>query len=171
MHAINILNSTPTSRRNFLLTLSATAAGAAFATTARAQHGLAAVALPPDIPKAITVYKDPDCGCCANWVKHIRAAGFVATVRDTRDMATVKASMGVPSALESCHTARIGAYTIEGHVPADVIVKLLQQKPEGLGLAVPGMPSGSPGMEGGRVDKYDVMLFDKAGKAQVFASR
>jgi hypothetical protein len=171
MPDMHILDSTRTSRRAFLLTLSASAAGVALATTAQAQRALAVVALPPDIPKEITVYKDPDCGCCANWVKHMRAAGFVATVRDTRDMATVKASMGVPSALESCHTARIGAYTIEGHVPADVIVKLLQQKPVGAGLAVPGMPSGSPGMEGGRVDKYDVMLFDKAGKAQVFASR
>jgi len=171
MHDINLSDSTRTSRRAFLRTLSATAVSAAIATSIRAQRRLATVALPPDIPKTITIYKDPDCGCCANWVKHIRAAGFVATVRDTRDMATVKASMGVPSALESCHTARIGAYTIEGHVPADVIVKLLQTKPVAVGLAVPGMPSGSPGMEGGRVDKYDVMLFDKAGKATVFVSR
>jgi hypothetical protein len=171
MHDINVSYSARTSRRSFLLALSASAIGTVLATTARAQRGLYDLALPPDIPKAITVYKDPDCGCCANWVKHIRAAGFVVTVRDTRDMATVKASMGVPSALESCHTARIGTYTIEGHVPADVIVKLLQAKPAAVGLAVPGMPSGSPGMEGGRVDKYDVMLFDKAGKATVFASR
>jgi hypothetical protein len=164
-----IPESVPTSRRTFLQALSATAM-AAFASIARAEGRPGAV-LPPDIPKAITVYKDPDCGCCANWVKHIRAAGFVATVRDTRDMATVKASMGVPSALESCHTARIGTYTIEGHVPADVLVALLQQKPLALGLAVPGMPIGSPGMEGGRADRYDVLLFDKTGKSKVFASR
>ena len=127
--------------------------------------------LPTGVPSAITVYKDPNCGCCAEWVKHIKAAGFVATVRDTADMPTVKASMGVPSALESCHTARVGSYVIEGHVPADVIVKLLQTKPLALGLAVPGMPMGSPGMEGGKPDKYDIMLFDKTGKSRVFASR
>ena len=102
---------------------------------------------------------------------HFQGAGFVTTVRDTTDMTTVKASMGVPKALESCHTARIGSYVIEGHVPADVIVKLLQTKPLALGLAVPGMPMGSPGMEGGKPDKYDIMLFDKTGKSRVFASR
>lgn len=127
--------------------------------------------LPPGVPSAITVYKDPNCGCCAAWVKHIQASGFVATVRDTADMTTVKASMGVPKALESCHTARVGSYVIEGHVPADVMVKLLQTKPLALGLAVPGMPMGSPGMEGGKPDKYDIMLFDKTGKSRVFASR
>lgn len=171
MHDINATHSARPSRRSFLLTLSASVAGVALSTTARAQRAFAAVALPPDIPKAITVYKDPECGCCAKWVKHMSAAGFVVTVRDTRDMATVKASMGVPSALESCHTARIGTYTIEGHVPADVIVTLLQQKPVAVGLSVPGMVSGSPGMEDGRVEKYDVLLFDKAGKARIFASR
>jgi hypothetical protein len=87
-------------------------------------------------------------------------------------MATVKASMGVPDALGSCHTARVGSYTIEGHVPADLIRKLLAEKPVARGLAVPGMPMGSPGMEqGGQKDRYDVLLFDKAGKTKVFASR
>lgn len=124
-------------------------------------------ALPP-----MTVYKDPNCGCCAEWVKHARKAGFEVTVRDTADMASVKASFGIPSALESCHTARVGAYAIEGHVPADVILKLLRDQPAARGLAVPGMPMGSPGMEqGGMKDAFDVVLFDKAGKTRVFASR
>jgi hypothetical protein len=124
-------------------------------------------ALPP-----MTVYKDPNCGCCAEWVKHARKAGFAVTVRDTADMASVKASFGIPSALESCHTARVGAYAIEGHVPADVILKLLRDQPAARGLAVPGMPMGSPGMEqGGMKDAFDVVLFDKAGKTRVFASR
>jgi hypothetical protein len=171
MSDIDLSHSARTSRRAFLLTLSAGAVGTVFASPALAALRPDVATLPPDIPKAMTVYKDPNCGCCANWVKHIRAAGFVVTVRDTSDMATVKASMGVPAALESCHTARIGMYTLEGHVPADLIVKLLQTKPVGIGLAVPGMPNGSPGMEGTTKDKYDVMLFDKAGKAQVFASR
>ena len=102
----------------------------------------------------------------------MKAAGFSATVHDTADMASVKSSMGVPSGLESCHTARVGNYTIEGHVPADVIERLLKEAPAGRGLAVPGMPAGSPGMEmGGRKDKYDIMLFDRSGKSRVYASR
>ncbi len=165
------------SRRSFLHALLGSVLATGAATVANAQlprpksAATSAAILPPGVPSAITVYKDPNCGCCAEWIKHIRAAGFVATVRDTSDMATVKASMGVPEALQSCHTARVGSYTIEGHVPADLMVKLLQQKPLALGLAVPGMPVGSPGMEGGRPDKYDVMLFDKAGKTRVYASR
>lgn len=122
--------------------------------------------------RAMTVYKDPNCGCCEQWVAHVKAAGFVVTVRDTADMQTVKASLGVPDALGSCHTARVGTYTIEGHVPADLIKKLLAEKPVARGLAVPGMPIGSPGMEqGNRKDPYDVLLFDKAGKTKVYASR
>lgn len=128
---------------------------------------LSGAALPP-----MTVYKDPNCGCCTEWVSHVRKAGFVVTVRDTADMSSVKASFGVPSALESCHTARVGAYAIEGHVPADLIQKLLREQPVARGLAVPGMPMGSPGMEqGSQKDAYDVVLFDKAGKTRVYASR
>ncbi len=120
----------------------------------------------------MTVYRDPNCGCCTDWVSHVRKAGFTVTVRDTADMASVKASFGVPSALESCHTARVGAYAIEGHVPADLIQKLLREQPVARGLAVPGMPIGSPGMEqGAQKDAYDVILFDKVGKTRVYASR
>lgn len=122
--------------------------------------------------KDMTVYKDPNCGCCSQWVDHVKKAGFTVTVRDTADMDSVKASFGVPNALASCHTARVGNYAIEGHVPADLIVKLLKEQPAGRGLAVPGMPVGSPGMEmGSRKDAYDVLLFDKAGKTRVYASR
>ena len=124
------------------------------------------------LPRAITVYKDPNCGCCKEWVKHVSAAGFTATVHDTADMDSVKRAMGVPESLASCHTARVGTYIIEGHVPADLIERLLTDAPVARGLAVPGMPMGSPGMEmGGRKDKFDVMLFDKSGKSRVFASR
>ncbi len=124
------------------------------------------------LPRAITVYKDPNCGCCKEWVKHVSAAGFTATVHDTADMDAVKRAMGVPEGLASCHTARVGTYIIEGHVPADLIERLLTDAPVARGLAVPGMPMGSPGMEmGGRKDKFDVMLFDKTGKSRVFASR
>jgi hypothetical protein len=158
------------SRRAFLASLTAIAAGVGAASVGAAP--LPAQARRPSAARAITVYKDPNCGCCSKWIDHLKAAGFTPTVHDTTDMSAVKASMGVPKALESCHTARVGAYTIEGHVPADVITKLLAEKPAGVGLAVPGMPAGSPGMEmGGRKDPYDVMLFDKAGKSRVYVSR
>ena len=122
-------------------------------------------------PTPITVYKDPNCGCCTKWVAHMRAAGFAVTVHDMTDMTTVKRSMGVPAALESCHTARVGRYTIEGHVPADLITKLLADQPAARGLAVPGMVTGSPGMEGDRKDPYEVLLFDAAGTTRVYARR
>lgn len=171
----------PPTRRAFFLAAAqlglasfATAAATATVIGARAlgaqpapTRAAAAAALPP-----MTVYKDPNCGCCAEWVSHVRKAGFVVTVRDTADMSSVKASFGVPSALESCHTARVGAYAIEGHVPADLIQKLLREQPVARGLAVPGMPQGSPGMEQGAAkDAYEVLLFDKAGKTRVFATR
>lgn len=152
------------SRRAFLRTAALTVGGLVLARPALAEDAPA--------PVPMTVYKDPNCGCCEQWVAHVKQAGFAVTVRDTADMPTVKASMGVPDALGSCHTARVGSYTIEGHVPADLIKKLLAEKPVARGLAVPGMPMGSPGMEqGGRKDKYDVLLFDKAGKTKVYASR
>lgn len=138
---------------------------------AGAQGATAEPATQPAV-RAMTVYKDPNCGCCAKWVDHVKQAGFTVTVRETDDMDSVKASFGVPAALASCHTARVGAYAIEGHVPADLIVRLLKEQPAGRGLAVPGMPVGSPGMEmGSRKDAYDVLLFDKAGKSRVYASR
>lgn len=122
--------------------------------------------------RAMTVYKDPSCGCCSKWVDHVKQAGFTVTVLETSDMDGVKTSLGVPAALASCHTARVGAYSIEGHVPADLIVRLLKERPVARGLAVPGMPVGSPGMEmGSQKDPYDVLLFDKAGKTKVYASR
>ncbi len=152
------------SRRAFLRTAALAVGGFVFARPARAESG--------PVPVPMTVYKDPNCGCCEQWVAHVKQAGFAVTVRDTADMPTVKASMGVPDALGSCHTARVGTYTIEGHVPADLIRKLLAEKPVARGLAVPGLPMGSPGMEqGGQKDRYDVLLFDKAGKTKVYASR
>lgn len=163
-------DSNPPSRRDFLRAAAGVAAGLAAGAVSFAAIG--DLAAQPAAPRAITIYKDPNCGCCKEWVEHVRKAGFVPTVHDTTDMASVKSSMGVPKALESCHTARIGSYTIEGHVPADLITRLLKEKPVGRGLAVPGMPAGSPGMEmGGRKDKYDIMLFDKSGRSRVYASR
>ena len=121
---------------------------------------------------ALTVYKDPSCGCCKKWVAHLVANGFTPTVRDRADMAVLKDSLGVPAALRSCHTAVAGKYVIEGHVPAADLKRLLSTKPRGvLGLAVPDMPSGSPGMEmTGRSDRYDVIAFSTDGKSHVFAA-
>jgi hypothetical protein len=119
----------------------------------------------------VTVYKDPACECCTKWVKHVAANGFVVSVRDVHNMDEIKRTMNVPAALQSCHTAVVGRYVIEGHVPADVIKKLLAQKSPAYGLAVPGMPVGSPGMEGGRAEHYDVIAFERDGKTRVYASR
>lgn len=120
---------------------------------------------------AMTVYKDAECGCCKEWVKHVQKAGFVVTAYDMPDMNAVKTRFGVPGALQSCHTAVVGAYVLEGHVPADLVARLVREKPAALGLAVPGMPQGSPGMEGPDKDKYDVVLFERSGKTRVYASR
>ena len=121
---------------------------------------------------AIQVYKDPTCGCCALWVEHLRKAGFAATVTDVEDMAAVKNKHGVPPRARSCHTGVVGDYVIEGHVPAEDVQRLLKLRPAVVGLAVPGMPIGSPGMEvaGMKPQAYDVLAFDKAGQTTVFGS-
>lgn len=137
--------------------------------------GCGLVAVLPTFAQAeaasITVYKDPSCGCCTKWVEHLRGAGLAPIVHDRTDMNALKDSLGVPSALRSCHTAVAGRYVVEGHVPAADVTRLLKRKPKGvLGLAVPGMPVGSPGMEmSGRRDAYDVTAFSVDGKTSVFA--
>jgi hypothetical protein len=120
----------------------------------------------------IIVNKTPTCGCCGHWVKHLQAAGFAVQVHDLENLAPIKERVGVPFGMGSCHTAEVGGYFIEGHVPADDIKRLLSEKPAAKGLTVPGMPAGSPGMEvpSGRVDRYDVLLVDKQGKTSVFAT-
>jgi hypothetical protein len=122
-------------------------------------------------PTAITVYKDPSCGCCTKWVDHLRANGFTPEVHDRSDMDALKDSLGVPAPLRSCHTAVAGKYVIEGHVPAADVTRLLATKPaKTLGVAVAGMPAGSPGMEtGGPAARYDVVAFAPGGATRVFA--
>ncbi|MBN8911113.1 MAG: DUF411 domain-containing protein [Rhizobiales bacterium] len=112
-----------------------------------------------DTLPALVVFRDPGCGCCHKWVEHLEANGFTATVHDAPRMKAVKARLGVPPEIASCHTAEIGGYVIEGHVPAVAIKRLLAERPAGRGLAVPGMPVGSPGMEGGEPETYEVLLF------------
>lgn len=113
---------------------------------------------------AMTVHRDPSCGCCEEWVAHIRAAGIDAKIVNEADMSAVKARLRVPDALISCHTAEIGGYVIEGHVPAKAVLQLLRDRPDAFGLSAPGMPAGSPGMEGaGAVETFEVMLFGTKG--------
>jgi hypothetical protein len=114
--------------------------------------------------QVITVHKDPTCGCCSGWVQHLQKAGFDTKVVDTRDLDAVKKRLGVPDDLAACHTAEVAGYIIEGHVPAAALTRFLAEKPSARGLAVPGMPIGSPGMEGGKPEKYDVVLFGQNGR-------
>jgi hypothetical protein len=156
----------PLTRRAWIARMATTALG-----------GSALLALLPRIaaagrkPTSITVYKDPSCGCCTKWVDHLRANGFAPEVHDRSDMQALKDSLGVPAALRSCHTAVVGTYVIEGHVPATDVTRLLATKPaKTVGVAVPGMPAGSPGMEmGSRIDRYEVIAFAPGGATRIFA--
>lgn len=112
----------------------------------------------------VTVHKSPWCGCCKAWVTHLEQNGFTVVALDHEDLGPIKSELGVPARLQSCHTAVIDGYVIEGHVPADDIKRLLTEGPDGTGLAAPGMPAGSPGMEtGGAKDDYQVILFGAQG--------
>ena len=128
----------------------------------------------PPVKPLLNVYKTPTCGCCAKWVDHMRANGFDAKVQDLPDLSAVKAKLGVPAELGSCHTAQVGRYVIEGHIPADAVHRLLKERPTTVsGLAVPGMPMGSPGMEvpGGSVQPYLILAFDRQGQTTVYERR
>ena len=150
----------PSGRRNFLRGLAGTLAVASLPALAATQ------ALPP-----VEVFKNPDCGCCGAWVDHLKAAGFQVKVTEVPDTAAVRKQQGMPEKFGSCHTARVGGYVIEGHVPAQDVKRLLAKRPQALGLAVPGMPVGSPGMEvGARKDAFQVLLIDARGQDTVFAS-
>lgn len=131
--------------------------------------GTACAQTPP--PRAIMVYKTPTCPCCDGWIAHMREAGFTASVTVVDDLQPIRRSRCFPDALASCHTGLIGDYLIEGHVPAHDVVRLLAEKPRAIGLAVPAMPLGSPGMETpqGRKDPYDTLLVLASGQARVFA--
>lgn len=118
----------------------------------------------------VVIYKSPTCGCCNAWVDHLRDNGFSVETHDRSDMHAIKTELGVPYTLQSCHTALVNGYVIEGHVPADDIKRLLQEKPDVEGLTAPGMPMGSPGMEGPRKDPYDVLTFQRGGKTSVYNS-
>ncbi len=137
-------------------------AGTAFATLSSRDAGAGA----PEI----TVYKSPTCGCCTKWIAHLEANGFKVVAHDMENMASVKIENGIRREVSSCHTAVIDGYVVEGHVPAEDIQRLLRDRPAVAGIAVPGMPIGSPGMEGPNPRAYDVLTFDNLGNTSVFAS-
>jgi len=116
-----------------------------------------------------TVYKSPSCGCCSKWVDHLQANGHTVAAQNIENVDMIKKMVGVPERLQSCHTAMVDGYVIEGHVPAQDIERLLAERPKAKGLAAPGMPTGAPGMEGGAPDRYNVMLFKADGSADVYA--
>jgi hypothetical protein len=155
-------------KKDFVRTMALTVAFASLALTTAAVRSS-----PSDTPTkkpVITVYKDPSCGCCKNWIAHLIKHGYRVDAKDSPDMTEIKRTLGVPTGLTACHTAMVNGYLIEGHVPAADIDRLLAQKPKIAGLAVPGMPAGSPGMEGASAQRYQVLTFDKSGKTTVFAS-
>jgi len=124
---------------------------------------------PEELP-LLEVHKSPTCGCCGAWVEHMKGAGFPVKVVESDDLGAIKSEVRLPYGLGSCHTARVGKYFIEGHVPAEDVKRLLFEKPSARGLTVPGMPIGSPGMEqGDRREPYDVLLVGKDGSTTVYA--
>lgn len=118
---------------------------------------------------AVSVFKLVDCGCCDLWAEHLRKNGFAVSVRAVPDLTPVRVKYGIPNIFGTCHTALVEGYAIEGHVPAADIQRLLRSKLKVAGLAVPGMPAGSPGMEGPRSDPYEVLTFDRSGTTQIYA--
>jgi len=133
----------------------------------------AAAAAPPSAPGVpVKVFRTATCGCCQKWVEHMAAAGFAPEVEVLPTLDAVKDESKIPGDLRSCHTALVGGYVVEGHVPADVVHRLLKEKPKVAGISVPGMPIGSPGMEqGDRKDPYDIVAFTRDGKTRVYEKR
>jgi hypothetical protein len=132
-------------------------------------HGQATA---PAASKTVTMYKTVGCGCCSIWAEHMRKAGFKVSSMEVSDLARIKNAYGVPASTHTCHTSLVDGYVFEGHVPIDAVQKLLKERPKIAGLAVPGMPIGSPGMEmGSRKDPYDVLAFDREGKTSIYLKK
>ena len=157
----------PASRRLFLRSSLSLLAMTAFGVP---QVGMAAIQL-----ETVTVWKTPTCGCCKDWVVHLRKEGFNVVTNDVSDTAPIRQKYGLSAKFGSCHTAQVGGYVLEGHVPAQEVKRLLREKPVAIGLAVPGMPVGSPGMEMkgemlGVRDAFDVVLVTRDGSSRVYES-
>jgi hypothetical protein len=142
-----------------------------FAALAVAAFGALPAAAAPAAKVSVEVWKTPNCGCCREWVAHLQTNGFEVVTHDVKDTSPVREKLGLPQKFGSCHTAKLGDYVLEGHVPAQEIRRLLREKPDARGLAVPGMPVGSPGMEMGSTrDAYDVLLVLKNGDSRIYQS-
>lgn len=116
----------------------------------------------------VEVYKSANCGCCGEWITHLRKNGYTVTAHDVANPSDYREQFGMPQALGSCHTAKVDGYVLEGHVPASEVKRLLAERPKAIGLAVPSMPLGAPGMEGARIDAYDVFLVQANGRRSVY---
>ena len=139
---------------------------------------LGALTMAPGLARAqrpgpeVVLYKDSNCGCCSKWAEHMQRSGFRVAAHNVDDLAAVKRKQRLPAPLASCHTAIVDGYTIEGHVPAEAVRRLLAERPAGvIGLAVPGMPLGSPGMESATPQRYEILAFDANGGSRVFERR
>ncbi|MDA1080542.1 MAG: DUF411 domain-containing protein [Gemmatimonadetes bacterium] len=159
-------------RRDFLGSVALASVGATlFSRTASATTTAAGSTQAAVLP-TMTVYRSPTCDCCKEWIKYMQKSGFTVKTIEIADLRLIKSGSGVPAAMESCHTALVGAYVVEGHVPADLVKKMLNEQPAIIGLSVPGMVVGSPGMEQGSAKQpYNVMAFAKGGKTSVYAKR
>jgi hypothetical protein len=155
-------------RRLLQLTAVALLAACGSADAAPAAEAELAAAVDQSLP-AVVVYKTETCGCCNGWIEHMRAAGFEVDARDVRDIMSVKMEAGVPGPLVTCHTALVDGYVVEGHVPAQYVKQMLADHPDLAGIGVPGMPQGSPGMEGPNPQPYQVLAFDRDGDVSVYA--
>ncbi len=182
MNTLSLIGPAPSApvrphRRRLLRAAAAWAGLAALGTTAVAVRAATATPKAPQehagakAGPLVEVWKDPNCGCCADWVKHLEASGFRVKVHDTGNTA-MRTRLGVAAKYGSCHTGFVGGYAIEGHVPAREVLRLLRERPDAIGLAVPGMPVGSPGMDGpaygNRRDAYEVLLLTRDGGSRVF---
>lgn len=127
------------------------------------------ITLPASAAEMVDVYKSPYCGCCGKWVDHLKAAGFEVRTHEVNDVPGTRKRLGMPDRLGSCHTAKVAGYVVEGHVPAADIERLIKEKPKALGLAVPSMPPGSPGMESPRPVPYETLLVRQDGSTSVYA--
>jgi hypothetical protein len=158
--------------RGILAAVAAMAVGAValgiYSSSGSEVGGRPAEAWAAETPGVVKVYKTPTCGCCNGWVDHLREEGFTVETVDLPNLGQVKEDLGVDTSLMSCHTALVDGYVVEGHVPASAIRRLLAERPEVTGLAVPGMPMGSPGMEGPNPEVYQVLTFQRGGGTAVF---
>ena len=131
--------------------------------------GLVAASLTAGAAETVEVFKSPYCGCCGHWVEYMKRNGFEVSVRDVDDVGAVRKQLGMPQKYGACHTAKVGGYVVEGHVPVEDVRKLLAEKPRAVGIAVPSMPPGSPGMPSDKPVAYDTLLVQRDGSNQVFS--